>query len=189
MGAGMGLVLIVGLWSTWSTYQKGQDRQSLILVHRALAEVEEAAQLQLLQKAVAEHPRGSGAGFARLLLARMAFTKQEYDKVDHWLQPVTQLGDRQALLRILALHNLATAHEAKGDWTQAVHYYQQAVADPHNVPKDLSYYHLGRAYEHTEQWDQARYYYEKVRKESKNSQLKENTLRRLIWLARDSATS
>ncbi|OGP13139.1 MAG: hypothetical protein A3I75_03020 [Deltaproteobacteria bacterium RIFCSPLOWO2_02_FULL_50_16] len=180
---GIVLILVVGVLIAWIYHLKSLNHQALVLYSQAFQEKDATRSLSLYKDLVAEYPNSPSAPLARMALAKRAFQEKEYDQVISWLEPVTRVDDSKAFLRLLALHNIATAYEAKGEWPKVIEYYQKAVVDTKNETREFSRYHLARAYEHAGQLEKARQFYKEIQDESQDVRLKELVARRLIWLS------
>ncbi len=132
---------------------------------------------------VAEQYPTSGAGIlARFQLGKQAFEAKDYDKAVQWFEPLTQLGQAKAMIRILSWHNLGAIREAQQDWTGALNAYQQAAADAENKAVALAYYSLGRVSVKLEQFDKAREWFQKAAEAGLGQSVAERANERLLWL-------
>jgi predicted negative regulator of RcsB-dependent stress response len=183
---GVIVACVVGVVSGYVYYRQSLNHQAQILWSQALELENEQESGALYQQIIEEYENSPSAHFARLALAKMAYTKNDYATVVTVLEPVTKAGTKQAMLRIMARHNIAAAYEAQDKWEEAIRYYQMAVVDSANQTQDLSRYHLGRAYEQLGELEKARDFYQEVHDDTKNQGLKEMALTRLIFLAKKS---
>lgn len=143
------------------------------------AEARHAAMAEL-----AERYPTAGAGIkARFELGRMTYEAGRFEEALAWYAPLLDLSDQQAMIRTLARHNKAVAHEALGEWQEALDLYRLAALDPANQASAYSYYDLGRAYQALGQGEEAKLWFEKAREAGQGLAIATRAEERIKWLA------
>ena len=186
IAGGIILVIIAGSIFGWSYYQASINHKAQVLFGQAFEEARPAKQVELYKGIIERYPKTSSALFASLVLAKQAFEEKDYDQVISWLEPVIRAGEAQAFLRVIALYNMASAYEAKGDWDKAIEYYQESTVDVQNKTQDWSRYHLARVYAQKGDKKKAQVFYQEILDGSQDPELKDLSMARILWLEEQS---
>jgi tetratricopeptide (TPR) repeat protein len=178
-------VLIVAVvWgSTVYYHERKQIKAADIYAALPLDSEDTKYQRQAAMAELAKEYSNTGAGIiARFKLGQEAFKEKNYSEAARWFEGLKGLSNKQAMISILARHNLAAIYEAQGDWQRALEIYQKVAADPANRSVAISYYHLGRAYEALGRLDEARKWFEKSIEKGMGLAIADRAKERLLWL-------
>ncbi len=121
-------------------------------------------------KLLLEKYAGKKSGkLARITFANMCLDAGEYDRAIALFQRALEDFAEDLSLKGLILSGLAYAHAGKKDFSSALAYFENIVADPEAILKDEALFNLARIYETLGKTDKSREVYTKIVKEYKNS--------------------
>lgn len=178
-----GSLVIAVVGAAWGgiVYYQHQKQIKAADLYAVLPLNEEERKLGLAR--IAQKYPDTGAGIlARFILGKKAFEAGQYDEAARLFKTIKGLSGKQAMIRILALHNLAAVHEAQGEWEKALDIYRRTAADPSNRSVIVSYYHLGRVSETLGRKEEAAEWFRKVVKKGAGLAIADRAKDRLIWL-------
>lgn len=176
-------VVLIAVFGGGSVYYKQQRLMKAAALYADLLPDTDKAQRRAALENIAQKYPNTGAGIAaRFHLGREAFEEKKYSEAVAWFEKIKGLSAKQAMIRILAQHNLAAVYEAQGEWQRALEIYRKTVADPANQSVVISYYHMGRALEALGRSDEARKWFEKTIEKGIGLEIAGRAKEHLLWL-------
>jgi tetratricopeptide (TPR) repeat protein len=103
--------------------------------------------LALLQDVVENYGRTEASGAARILLGQRQYEEGDYDGAIDTYEVLLNRGSQKTELKAMAQEGLAYAHEAKGDFTQALVCYEQLSKSSLAYAQGWAYLGMARCYE------------------------------------------
>ncbi|MFZ5570000.1 MAG: tetratricopeptide repeat protein [Thermodesulfobacteriota bacterium] len=106
---------------------------------------------------------GTVAGnIAHIRMGDMLFEAGDYDQaIQHYQVALTSFG-KDPELKDMVLSSLGYAHEAKGDWSKAVEYFQTVSENKEGSMQDEALFHLGVLYAEMGEKEKSRKAYQEI---------------------------
>ncbi len=175
-----GALVIGAIWGGISWYQY-HTQQTALKLYAELPVDPKGRDIGLT--AIADEYPETGAGMlANFSLGRKSFEAGDYESAERHYKALQSLPERQAMIRIMAQHNLGVVLETQGKWQEAFEIYRKAAADPANQTVALTYYHMGRAAEALGKKDEARKWYEEAIDKGLGLAVANRAKERMLWL-------
>lgn len=184
VGLGIVVVAFVG-WGGFAYYKDSRGEQAAIRygqIQRSGVELASDRSVKL-QQLINDYPKTGAAVLASFNLAATAYEQKDYPTALKLFEPMTELTDAQAFVRVAALHNMAAIHEAQGDLKQALSLYQRAAADPANSGLPLTYYRLGLVSGALGETAKAREWLKQASEKGKGLSISQRAQEHLLWLS------
>ncbi len=128
--AGVAIAVVIGA----SAYGKGRAEKAAMALYEAqkmASGSEERA--AALQSVVEDFPRSFAGKSALMELGEGQIARGDTAAAIESFRTLADRSRSQPLFRIAALHRMASAQAAKGEWLQAAESYRKAAADPGNL--------------------------------------------------------
>jgi len=129
----------------YAMLDQGMAKYKLLLTEKGpvKASKETAEELKSLLK---EYPGTSAAGCAEIRLANIYCSAEEYDNAIILYEKAAVFFEKNSLFRNLILAGLGRCHDAKGNKSKAIEYFEMIIKDGEALPADEALFHLGRIY-------------------------------------------
>lgn len=186
--AAVAIAVVIGA----SAYGKGRAEKAAM----ALFEAQKLAsgsqeRAAALAEVVEDYPRSFAGKSALMELGEGQLAKGENDAAIESFRTLADRSRSQPLFRIAALHRMASAQAARGEWLQAAETYRKAAADPGNLLALTSELLAGICLERAGDAAAAAQLYQRIIKDAGENDraVRDASEERLLWLTATGRTA
>ncbi|MBI2082909.1 MAG: hypothetical protein HYT76_05010 [Deltaproteobacteria bacterium] len=170
------LVALGALWGAFYSYTQSYSRRAFRLLEgRPWSEAEEV---------IAKYPRSDAAVIAQLAMGKKALEEEKWDEaIGHYKDRAFQnLSKDQAVLRVVAIQNLALAYRGKQEWDRALMELRRAEKDPENKTPDYTRLLISQVLWEKGEIEESKKLLESLSKEALQPEVRKEAEAHLEWI-------